>query len=97
MTIRTGSTTPFSPQEGGAAAIATPTGSSAVISLRESLDRCAQIERLQDVCEIHRQFDALSNDVLCSLGYSELVHRFLARVAEFHTPSPNPESDLHHG
>lgn len=84
MTIRTDSTTPFLPQESGAAATATPTDSSAAISLRESLDRCERIERLQDVGEIHRQFDALSNDVLCSLGYSELVRRFLARVAEFH-------------
>lgn len=72
----------------GVGATHTPFDWNKAISLPESLQRCEQIERLQDESEIHRQFDLLSNEVLCSLGYSELVRRFLARVAEFH---PTPE------
>lgn len=63
------------------------TDSSMAISVQAFAARCREIASEPDREKRHRLFDQASNDLLCSLGYSEGVAIFLAHVGDYHAPS----------
>lgn len=68
----------------GAVATATPTASKPR-SAAEFAELCRSIAKQPDTEARHRLFDQASNDLLCSLGFSEGVEIFRASVAAYHT------------
>ena len=63
----------------------TLTGSSVACSPLQFAALCQKIATEPDKETRHRLFDQASNELLCSLGFSEGVEIFRASVASYHT------------
>lgn len=61
-----------------------PTASNAPTPV-EFAERCKEIAADLTGHEMHKAFDLLSNETLCSLGYSEGVEIFRAGVRDYHS------------